>query len=373
MKRVLQIMGGLKRGGLESFVMNIYRHINRNEIQFDFLLSQVTGGEHEKEAKSLGANIYRIPPRNEGYRAYMKFLDDFFREHHNYIAIHEHISSLSSIEPAYYAKKYGIPIRIFHAHSSAIQKSLRMHRSHILLHYLNKPKVHSWATHYLGCSDKAIDWVYNYTGVRSKAVMVNNGIDCEQYAYSKTVRDEMRKEFGIQENDFVIGHVGRFIPLKNQLFLIDIIDEIIKKGIPARLLLIGEGPTMNDIVIKTKAKGLEDVVIFTGVRSDVSRLLQAMDVFVMPSWFEGLPVSLIEAQAAGLPAVVSSTISHDSDVTGTILFKSIDETALEWAKCIVDWKNKMGRPDNIEKIKNSGFDSEMVAKQLYKLYVGDVI
>lgn len=372
MKRVLQIMGGLKRGGLETFAMNIYRSIDRSEIQFDFLLTQVVGGDYEEEAKSMGANIYHLPARNKGYKAYRKALDDFFREHHDYIAIHEHISSLTSIEPAYYAKKYGIPVRIFHSHSSSIQKSLRLHWVHTILHYLNKPKVHSYATHYLGCSDKALDWMYKYTGVRSKALMVNNGIDCEQYAFKKNVRAEVRKEFSIDADDFVIGHVGRFIPLKNQGFLVDIVDELHKTMPSAKLLLVGEGDTMDEIKAKVSDKGLEKSVIFTGVRSDVARLMQAMDIFVMPSWFEGLPVSLVEAQAAGLPVVASESISHDSDITENILFKSINESVEEWVESVVKWKEKCGRPNNIEKIKKAGFDSKTTVKQLVKIYIGNV-
>jgi len=372
MKRVLQIMGGLKRGGLETFAMNIYRSIDRSEIQFDFLLTQVVGGDYEEEAKSMGANIYHLPARNKGYKAYRKALDDFFREHHDYIAIHEHISSLTSIEPAYYAKKYGIPVRIFHSHSSSIQKSLRLHWVHTILHYLNKPKVHSYATHYLGCSDKALDWMYKYTGVRSRALMVNNGIDCEQYAFKKNVRAEVRKEFSIDADDFVIGHVGRFIPLKNQGFLVDIVDELHKTMPSAKLLLVGEGDTMDEIKAKVSDKGLEKSVIFTGVRSDVARLMQAMDIFVMPSWFEGLPVSLVEAQAAGLPVVASESISHDSDITENILFKSINESVEEWVESIVKWKEKCGRPNNIEKIKKAGFDSKTTVKQLVKIYIGNV-
>lgn len=372
MKRVLQIMGGLKRGGLETFAMNIYRSIDRSEIQFDFLLTQVVGGDYEEEAKSMGANIYHLPARNKGYKAYRKALDDFFREHHDYIAIHEHISSLTSIEPAYYAKKYGIPVRIFHSHSSSIQKSLRLHWVHTILHYLNKPKVHSYATHYLGCSDKALDWMYKYTGVRSGALMVNNGIDCEQYAFKKNVRAEVRKEFCIDADDFVIGHVGRFIPLKNQGFLVDIVDELHKTMPSAKLLLVGEGDTMDEIKAKVSDKGLEKSVIFTGVRSDVARLMQAMDIFVMPSWFEGLPVSLVEAQAAGLPVVASESISHDSDITENILFKSINESVEEWVESIVKWKEKCGRPNNIEKIKKTGFDSKTTVKQLVKIYIGNV-
>lgn len=370
MRRVLQIMGGLNRGGLETFAMNMYRSINRNQIQFDFLLTQLQGGDYAEEAKSLGANIYTLPSRSKGYKAYKNALCDFFREHHDYIAIHDHISSLTSIDPAYYAKKYKIPVRIFHSHSSSIQKSLRLYWVHTILHYLNKPKVHSWATHYLGCSDKALDWVYNYTGVRSKAIMVNNGIDCQQYAYNEEVRAEVRKEFNIGENDFVIGHVGRFIPLKNQTFLVDIL-EVMHKTMPStKLLLVGEGETMPEVKGKAKSKGLADAVIFTGVRSDIVRLMQALDTFVMPSWFEGLPVSLVEAQASGLPVVASATISHDSDMTGTILFKDIEEHALEWAKSIIEWKEKLGRPNNIEKIKSAGFDSATTIKQLVEIYTG---
>lgn len=368
MKRILQIMGSLKRGGLETFAMNMYRSIDRNEIQFDFLLTQVAGGDYEEEAKSMGANIYYMPARNKGYKAYRKALDIFFREHHDYIAIHEHISSLTSIDPAYYAKKYGIPVRIFHSHSSSIQKSLRLHWVHTILHYLNKPKVHSWATHYLGCSDKALDWAYKYTGVRSKAIMVNNGIDSEKYIYNEAIRKDVRNELGIENDDFVIGHVGRFIPLKNQGFLVDILEELHKSIPTAKLMLVGEGETMDEVRAKAETKGLKKYTVFTGVRSDVMRLMQAMDVFVMPSWFEGLPVSLVEAQAAGLPVVASESISHDSDITGTILFKSINESADEWAKSIVKWKEKCGRSNNIEKIKKAGFDSKTSVEILKNIY-----
>ena len=364
-------MGGLKRGGLESFVMNVYRSIDRNDIQFDFLLTQISNGDYEDEAKSLGAHVYHLPARNRGYRAYNKSLDDFFCNHHDYIAIHEHISSLTSIRPAYYAKKYGIPVRLLHSHSSSIQKSLRLYWLHLLLHYLNKPKVHSWATHYLGCSDKALNWAYNFTGVRSKALMINNGIDSQLYEFNKVVRSKIRKELNIGEEDFVIGHVGRFIPLKNQSFLVDILEEIHKGRPSSKLLLVGEGDTMPDVKAKSELKSLGNNVIFTGVRSDVARLMQAMDIFVMPSWFEGLPVSLVEAQAAGLPIVASSTISQDSDLTGTILFMSIKESAANWAKNIIEWGERVGRPDNVDKIVQAGFDTKTITKQLIELYIGN--
>jgi len=373
MKRVLQVMGGLNRGGLETFAMNIYRAIDKEEIQFDFLLTQIPGGDYAEEAKSMGANIFTLPARNKGYKAYQQALDTFFKEHHDYIAIHEHISSLTSIDPAYYAKKYGIPVRIFHAHSSSIQKSLKYHWVHTILHYLNKLKVHSWATHYLGCSDKALDWVYKYTGVRSKAIMINNGIDTSKYIFNESVRSEVRAELGLSADAFVMGHVGRFIPLKNQSFLVDILVEMKKTCPNAKLMLVGDGELREQVAKEAEEKGVGPDVLFTGVRSDVNRLMQAMDVFVMPSWFEGLPVSLVEAQAAGLPVVASDTISHDSDLTGTILFESIKKESREWSATIIYWTNKIRRQNNTVKIIKSGFDSVTSEKYLTQIYNGSII
>lgn len=372
MKRVLHIMGGLKRGGLESFAMNIYRAINRQEFQFDFLLTHVFGGDYEEEAKALGANIYYVAPRNSGYRAYTKALDEFFSQHNEYVAVHFHISSLSSIEPLVYAQKYRIPVRILHSHSSSIQKSIRFNWAHKILHYVNKMRIHYLATHYLACSDKALDWMYKYSGVRSKAIIVNNGIDCSQYKYNEDIRADVRREFNIKTEDIVIGHVGRFIPLKNQSFLIDILEALCERLQNIKLMLIGEGDTFEDIKLKAENKNLSNNILFTGVRSDVNRLLQAIDVFVMPSLFEGLPVSLVEAQASGLPIVASDTISHDSDITGTILFKSIKDTPVDWGENILQWKDKVGRPNNIAKLKDAGFDSIATVELLKTIYLNIV-
>lgn len=232
--------------------------------------------------------------------------------------------------------------------------------------------MHSWATNYLGCSDKALDWMYKYTGIRSQAIMIKNGINCDNYVFNENLRNDVRAEFELCDKCFLIGHVGRFIPLKNQIFLVDIIYEL-RKIIPsAKLMLVGDGDTKKEVQSYVETKNLSDAVIFTGTRSDVARLMQAMDVFVMPSWFEGLPVSLVEAQAAGLPIIASDTISHDSDLSGTILFKSIKDSASDWAKSIVEWKNKLQRPDNIEAIKQAGFDSRETAKQLVGIYTGNV-
>ena len=368
MIRVLHIMGSLNRGGLETFVMNVYRQIDRERIQFDFLLTQDASGGYEEEAAAMGARIYHIPPRNKGFKDYNRALDGFFRTHSGYAAVHQHVSSLTSIAPIRYAKKHGIPVRILHAHSSAIAKSLRLRWAHLAFHCLGKLVVRRWATHWLGCSEKALDWVYRGTGVRSRAVMVNNGIDCAAYAYDEKTRETVRAELNISKDAFVMGHVGRFAPVKNHAFLIDILAEVRKSVPEAKLLLVGKGGTMDAVKAKAEEKGLSAEVVFTGERSDVARLLQAMDVFVMPSLFEGLPVSMVEAQAAGLPLVVSSAISRDSDITGTVLFKPLADTVESWAESVLAWKEKVGRADNKEKIKQIGFDSATTAAWLCRLY-----
>lgn len=372
MKRVLQIVAGLNRGGLESFIMNIYREIDRSKIQFDFLVSQEHGA-YDDEIISMGGVIYRIPARNNGYFVYQKALDSFFKEHaSNYIACHQHVSSLSSIDALKYASFYGIPIRVIHSHNSTISKHLHFRLFHLLLHYKNKPNVKKWATHYLGCSDKAIDWMYKYTGVYSKALMCNNGIDVELYKYSTVFRESIRNEFSISQDELVLGHVGRFEPVKNQSFLIEILEFLIQHGISARLILVGTGPLMNQMREFVENKQIGDRVIFTGVRSDVYRLLQAMDIFVMPSLFEGLPLTLVEAQAAGLPVLASDSISANSDITGTICFKSLKDGADNWGRKIIEMGDINQRQDNIEKIKKAGFDSHSTVKQLVEIYTSNV-
>ena len=355
MKRVLQIMGGLNRGGLETFVMNMYRSIDRDEIQFDFLLTQQSGGDYAEEAISMGATIYTLPARNKGFFEYEKAISIFFEKHASqYVACHMHTSSLSSISPLKYAKKYGIPVRVLHSHNSTISRDLKFRFLHITLHYLHKPVVKKWATHYLGCSDKALDWLYKYTGVRQKARMCNNGIDVDRYAYNEEKRNIIRKQFNINYKELLIGHVGRFEQVKNQSFLIDILYYLLKDGYKAKLMLVGTGKLLDTVKQQAIEKEIVDSVIFTGIRSDVNLLMLSMDVFVMPSLFEGLPVTLVEAQSSGLPIVASDTISHDSDLSGTILFKSINDSAAEWAKCILEWREKLNKNNNI-KSKTNGF------------------
>jgi len=370
MIRVLQVFGRLGRGGLETFVMNLYKAIDKAQIQFDFLLTS-PGGEYETEAKSLGARIFYTNARALGLRQYKIALDTFFAEHSGeFQAIHVHASSLSSIEPLVYAKKYGVPIRIIHSHSSSVKRNLKTRLIHQVLHLINKTRIRSLATHYWGCSDKALDWMYAYTGIRSKAIMINNGIETSKFTFNVQVRDEVRNEFELA-NQFIVGHVGSFIHVKNHSFLINLFSVLLKDISDAKLMLIGDGELRYDIIKQVQSLGIENSVILTGSRGDVNRLLQAVDLLIMPSFFEGLPVSLVEAQAAGLPILASNTISNDVAITPNIKFLSLKEGLSVWLEAIKNIHKDFVRQDSTEYIVNAGFDINQTASFVCDIYLNN--
>lgn len=363
--RVLQRMAGLNRGGLETFVMNVYRAIDRSKVQFDFLLNSEQG-DYVEEAKSLGANIYVIPSRNKGFFEYSKNLDIFFKEHaKKYVAIHQHAPTLSSIDPLIYAKKHGVKTRIIHAHSSSLSGKSKLH---YILHAINKYRIGNIATHYYVCSEKANDWFFNYTSLKNKSEMINNGIDANKYVFDHEIRDKIRNEFGINHDTVVLGHVGRFMFVKNHLFLLDIFDHYHKINPNSKLLLIGTGELFEQVKSKVEELKLKDSVIFTGVRGDVNELMMAMDVFVMPSLFEGLPMVLVEAQATGLLCICSDTISTDASLTGDIKWMSLDKFPNEWSDLILKELTQHIRNNRYSIICKKGFDISTTANFLQNIY-----
>lgn len=367
MIRVLQVFGTLGRGGLESFVMNLYRAIDRDKIQFDFLLT-FPNGDYEEEARALGARIFYIPNRSANFKEYKDSLNAFFKLHSkDYSAIHLHASSLSSIDPLIYAKKFGIRRRIIHSHSSSVKHSVKARFVHRVVHEYRKLQIKRIATDYLGCSDKALEWMFSGTGIRDKAVMINNGIDSAKFAYNLEVRKAVRSEFGIQ-NRFVMGHVGSFIDVKNHRFLINLFSKLIEKLPSAILLLVGDGELKEDIRNQVKMNGLQDNVIFAGVRSDVNRLLQGMDILIMPSFFEGLPVSLVEAQASGLPVLASNTISQDVALTPNIKFLSLQSCLEIWIDEIITVYKSFKRIDATDFIRRNGFDIKDIVEKISTIY-----
>ena len=302
--RVLQVVTHMERGGLESTLMNYYRHIDRERVQFDFLVHRQERAAFDDEIESLGGKLYRLPrlvPWSEGYLA---ALNHFFDEHPEYKIVHVHQDCLSSVILRA-AAQHNIPVRIAHSHSANQDKNLKYP---IKLWY--KRSIPKYTTNLFACGKDAGDWMFGGALFQ----IINNAIDVEAYAYNPTKRQEMRRQLGL-ENELTIGHVGRFNQPKNHPFLLDIFAALLKKESNAVLLLVGGGEGMSQIREKAQKLGIAEHVHFLGVRSDVADLMQAMDVFVFPSLHEGLPVTMVEAQAAGLPCIISDKIPPECILT----------------------------------------------------------
>ncbi len=367
MKKILQVFPSLNRGGAETFVMNVYRGLDKSEYQFDFLVNQEYG-DYREEILSYGGKIFVVPQAVNGWRKYLAALDKFFFENKGiYSAVHLQVSSLSNIATLFFAKKYGISIRIIHSHNSALGDKGMKRVIHLSVHYLSKLFVANLATHYLGCSDKALDWMFRWTGVRNRAQLIKNSIYTEDFTYNPYIRDNIRSTYKMSDK-LIIGNVGRLAPVKNHSFLLDIFNEILQIIPNSELMLIGEGPEKENIIKKAADLGILDKIIFTGVRSDVNLLLQALDIIIMPSIYEGLPVCLIEAQASGLPLLLSDTISRQSKLIDSVVFKSLDDTPRSWAQETISLINKHHRTDTSLIIKNNGFDITDTVDRLKSIY-----
>lgn len=358
--RILHVIGVMNRGGAETMVMNLYRNINRDKVQFDFVEHTAERAVFDDEIEQLGGRIYHCPKfTGKNYFAYRKWWDDFFKTNgSDYQIVHGHIGSTAAIYLAA-AKKYG-KYTIAHSHNTNGNISAK----EIMYRALSQ-RVRNVADFFFACSNPA---GRDRFGNKIEFQILNNAIDTNQYAFSKAVRDEVRKEFNLSD-ELVVGHVGRFSGQKNHDFLIDIFAQIKKEKPTAKLLLVGDGAEKNNIKNKVHQLQLDDSVIFTGVRSDVNRLLQAMDIFVFPSFFEGLPVTMVEAQAAGLPCVISDKVPDECIITDNLVtVKSLSDSCEEWARHILNRVNTV-RIDTSDQIKEHGFDISETSKWLEEFYI----
>lgn len=359
MIRILQVVTYMGRGGLETMLMNYYRNIDRSKVQFDFLVHRDFEADYDKDILSLGGKIYHVSRLVPWSKVYKNELCRFFIEHPEYKIVHVHQDCLSSVA-LQCAEKSGIPVRIAHSHNSNQDKNLK----YLIKKYYMK-KIPKYATDLFACSSDAGNWMFNGHDYK----ILTNAIDTKKYKYSASVAEQVKTEFGIGKNDLVIGHVGRFNPQKNHVFLIDVFAECVKLNPEAKLLLVGDGAGKAKIQEKIKKLGIDKKVIFAGIRSDVERLLQAMDVFVFPSLYEGLPVTMVEAQAAGLPCVISDKVPEECIMTeGLVAVKSLSDSVENWAECILSKKDTV-RQDVSNDIKNRGFDIKSASKWLEEFYI----
>ncbi|MUV37170.1 putative glycosyltransferase EpsF [Lentibacillus sp. JNUCC-1] len=364
MIRVLHVVSSMGRGGIETFIMNIYRKIDRSKVQFDFLVHTQEKCAYDTEIRSLGGRIFSITPRKHGMLENRKDLNNFFKEHKEYKIVHQHLSSLTYIEPLKLAKKHNVPIRIVHSHNT-MQGGIFIHK---YIHKFNKRFIGSIATHYFACSRLAAKWLYPKKQYNNNNYqIINNAIDTERFVYNEEIRRVKREELGI-EDSFTLGHVGRFTHQKNHELLIDIFKNIHDRCENTKLILVGDGELRKSIEEKVQKLHLKDKVIFTGVRSDIPELLQAMDVFVMPSYHEGLPVTVVEAQASGVPCVLSTNITQEIEILNIVEWCNLTDDLSTWTNSILNFKKINHRNNKKNEIIKAGYDVNDLAKRLEKIY-----
>ena len=356
--RVLHIVTHMNRGGLETMIMNYYRHIDRSRLQFDFLVHRSNMADYDEEILSMGGKIYRLSPLNPLDPRYLRSLDTFFAEHKEYRIVHCHLDCMAGI-PLKYAKKHGVPVRIAHSHNSNQTKDAKY-----ILKLFYKRNIVKYANRLFACGDDAGKWMFG----TDDFTVLNNAIDAAVYSYSVETARAVRAELGICCDAVVVGHVGRFCPPKNHSFIIRVFAEVLKKRPDAVLLLVGEGELRADAEKLVGELGIRRNVIFTGLRSDVPRLLQAMDVFLFPSVYEGLPLSIVEAQAAGLPCLISDKVPIECKKTDLVQQMSLEESPEVWADAVLSVANNQ-RKNTLEDIRRAGFDVRENAQWLQDFYL----
>ncbi|WP_168122740.1 glycosyltransferase family 1 protein [Paenibacillus sp. HB172176] len=359
--RVLHAVVNMNRGGAETLLMNLYRHVDRKQLQFDFLTNKE--GVFDSEILSMGGRIHRIPYIDQaGHFGYRRELREFFKANSNYRVIHSHMDRMSGFV-LHAAKKVRTPVRIAHSHNTESEGGIA---GKLYKRYAGS-KILSSATHQFACSEAAGHWLFR--GGRRGTEILKNGVDIKRFAYSEQRRSEMRDELGISGNTLIMGHVGRFAPQKNHSMLLDIFKRLNEEMPDSRLMLAGDGPLRKEMEEKAERLGISRHVKFLGVRSDVEHLLLAFDVFVFPSHHEGLPVTLIEAQANGLPCVVSDAITYEADLRMGLMGFASNARVDEYVELILNAaRTQIKRRTDEEGIRTAGYDIRETAGWLQRFY-----
>ena len=362
--RVLNVLGTTDLGGAESRVMELYRALDRDMVQFDFLVHTEREGQYSEEIRRLGGRIYSVPRfRVYNILAYRKALRIFFGTHNEFAAVQGHMTSTASIYLPI-AKKAGIPVTIAHARSAGVNPGIKGFATRVIRYPLKYR-----ADYCFTCSAEAAKAVYGRKWIEKGNVRtIPNAIDVQRFVFNSIVREQVREELGLAQK-FVIGHVGRFGFMKNHSYLIDIFAELCRMRDDAALVLIGKGELEEEIREKVNVLGLADKVLFLGSRFDVERYYQAFDYFVFPSTFEGLPGSVAEAQASGLHCLVSDKVTGEAALTELVTYKSIEEPASNWAGEIMrNARAALERKDMREAIAEKDFDVRGLAVKMEAFY-----
>ena len=363
MKRLLCIVSNMNAGGAETFLMKLYRSLDRSKYQMDFIVAIEEKGFYDDEIVSLGGRIFHVLPKSKGFFKNFKEIVTIVRKNKYQSVLRVSQHSLSALD--LFAAKLGGAKKL--AFRSSNTNTTDASKKEILLHKICLFMPQVFANIKLAPSTEAAEFLFGKGCIqRGKAQILHNALDLNIYCYDETGREQIRKDFGITEDTMVVGHIGRFMKQKNHSFLINVFNEIYKKDQKSKLLLVGKGELESQIKAQVKKQGLQNNVIFCGVRSDIPQLLSAMDVFVFPSFYEGMPNTVIEAQATGLPCVISDTITKEADVTGNVKYMTLKDSYKKWADSAVE-AAKQVRSNGADKMRDKGYDIKNVTEQFIKL------
>ena len=359
--RILQCVNDMHRAGLETMLMNYYRNIDRTKIQFDFLTHRPYKSDYDDEILSMGGKIYYAPrlyPQN--YPKYFKWMKQFFKEHPEYKIIHSHIDAMSYL-PLKAAKNAGVPIRIAHSHNTSIDRDFK----YPLKQYF-RFKITKVATDYCACGQEAGRFLFG----DKEFTFIPNAIEVDRFLFNKEIRARKRTELGIT-NEFVVGHVGRLSYQKNHKLLINIFNKLLMKEPNSVLILVGVGEKEDEIRQQVHDFKIESKVKFLGNRDDVNELYQAMDVFLMPSFFEGVPVVGIEAQFADLPCIFSNKVPKEVKFNSKTKFVELDADLDQWVSTIEEVKNDSRSNKSVD-LSNSQYNIKNAHNILSDFYIKNI-
>lgn len=367
MIRVLHVLGIMDRGGAETMIMNLYRQIDRSRIQFDFVVHLHAEGAYDQEIQQLGGKIYHCPRYIlMNHLHYARWWERFFGvKGRFYRIVHGHVGTTAAIYLRI-AKSYGL-YTIAHSHDTYGSLTVKE-----LLYRMLSYKTRYTADYFFACSKQAGNDRFGKEILfqRDHFTVFPNAIDTTQFAYDQVVRKNLRETFNVEEGTLLLGHVGRFQKVKNHRFIVQIFNSLLQAGASAKLLLVGDGPLRKETRKQAENLGIADRVLFTGVRSDVADLLQAMDVMLFPSFHEGLPVTLVEAQAAGLPVVMSERVPEDAIIIPELVqVERLDSPAEYWVRDILVAAS-LKRTDRKKEMTGKGFDIQQTSKWLEDFYIG---
>lgn len=364
MIRVLHSVSNMDRAGIETMLMNYYRHIDRTKVQFDFLCNKSKPGAYDEEIKSMGGRIFHTPGLNPAkYPKYLKYMKKLFEEHPDYRIVEAHNGALG-VYALHAAKVNNIPIRIFHAHGASITKDWKYP-----IKIVCKALLPSNMNRHYTCGVEAAKCYFGEKTVKSGDYeFIPNAIETRRFLFNSEVREKIRKEYHLQDKH-VLGHVGRFMKQKNHVFLLDVFKELAEKDDSACLVCLGDGELLETIKQKTTTLGIADKVLFLGNVKNVDEWYQAFDCFILPSIWEGLPVVGVEAQTADLPCIFSDSITKEISLSDKTVFLSLKAPQSRWAECIAEQLHKIERKNNYELIKSNGYDIETEAVNLENKYI----